>query len=231
MTKVVRTALALLLSVAAYLAMPAAFSAVDDWQPIDPADLALKDNPKAPGADAMVLYGETKVNEPLAYIEHYTRMKIFTKEGLKYADVEINYEKDHETITMIRGRTIHPDGSIVNFDGKTFDKVQAKGSGIQVFAKTFTLPEVQPGSIVEYKYQSQLDSQKYYIGYQDWSPQGPVFTRHIRFLIRPVDGFQAGGRSSHTGTITSPKRSTFSRLQTVITLSSCTTFLVWKKRS
>src|SRR5271166_6940256 len=79
MTRSVRTTLALLLlSGAAYFAMPAAFPAVDDWQPIDPADLALKDNPKAPGADAMILYGETRVNEPKFFTESYTRMKIFT---------------------------------------------------------------------------------------------------------------------------------------------------------
>jgi hypothetical protein len=184
---------ALLLATSVYFARPALTPAADDWQPIDPADLALKDNPKAPGADAMVLYSETKVNEPLAYTEFYTRMKIFTKEGLKYADVEINYRKGQETIMMIRGRTIRPDGSIVNFDGKNLDKVQAKGNGLQVFAKTFTLPGVQPGSIIEYKYQNQVDSQKYYIGYQDWSPQGPVFTRYLRFLIHPVEGFHAAG--------------------------------------
>jgi hypothetical protein len=30
--------------------------AQDDWQPINRADLALKDNPAQPGADAMILY-------------------------------------------------------------------------------------------------------------------------------------------------------------------------------
>ena len=28
----------------------------DDWLPIAPEDLALRDNPKQPGADAMILY-------------------------------------------------------------------------------------------------------------------------------------------------------------------------------
>jgi hypothetical protein len=28
---------------------------LEDWKPIDPADLALKDNPASPGANAMIL--------------------------------------------------------------------------------------------------------------------------------------------------------------------------------
>lgn len=31
-------------------------AANDDWRPINPADLAMKDNPASPGADAMILY-------------------------------------------------------------------------------------------------------------------------------------------------------------------------------
>ena len=194
MTRFGRTTLALfLLPIAACFALSSPAPAGDDWQPIDPADLALKDNPKAPGADAMVLYSETRVNEPLAVTENYTRMKIFTKEGLKHADIEVYYAKGEQSITSIRGRTIHADGSIANFDGKTFDKVEAKGGGIKVYAKTFTLPEVQPGSIIEYKYDVQLDSQRYYFGHEEWSAESEVFTRYVRFLFHPVNGFQAGG--------------------------------------
>jgi hypothetical protein len=161
-------------------------SAGDDWQPIDPADLALKDNPKAPGADAMVLFRETKVNEPLAYTQEYYRMKIFTKEGVKHADVEVPYVKGEQHVDEIRGRTIHPDGSVVNFDGKTFDKVAEKGGGLKVFVKAFSLPDVQPGSIIEYRYQVQLDESRYYIGFEQWTPEGELYTRVVRFSILPL---------------------------------------------
>ncbi len=34
----------------------------DDWLPIPPADLTLKDNPASPGAHAMILYRESDVD-------------------------------------------------------------------------------------------------------------------------------------------------------------------------
>src|SRR5690348_6810844 len=68
----------------------------DDWQPINPADLALKDNPAQPGADAMILYRESKISAKDLTSEgdtdtEYIRIKIFTKAGLQYANVELPY--------------------------------------------------------------------------------------------------------------------------------------------
>ncbi len=73
-------------------------SAGDDWLPIPPADLALKDNPEQPGAHAMILYRESAVNEKYvstdgASITEYVRIKIFTEQGTKEADVEIPFLK------------------------------------------------------------------------------------------------------------------------------------------
>jgi hypothetical protein len=169
----------------------------DDWQPIDPADLALKDNPKSPGANAMVLYRETKVNEQLAYTEEYSRLKIFTKEGVKYGDVEVPYIKGQDSITSLHGRTIHPDGTIVDFDGKTFDKVMEKGGGLKVYVKSFSLPDVQPGSIIEYRYQDQLDESRYYIGFQEWTPEGELYTRLVRFSILPLARYVGQGEIAY----------------------------------
>lgn len=189
-----RLVLGVLLTLAAssFAWIPAAHAG-DDWQPIDPADLAMKDNPKSPGADAMILYRERLVNEPHACSQEYTRMKIFTKEGLKYANVEITYQKGTDSVMDIRGRTIHADGNIVNFDGKVLDKVLVKAGGVKVYEKSFSLPDVQPGSIIEYRYQDQLDEQMYYIGWEQWSPQGELFSKLVRFSIMPLDSFAAEG--------------------------------------
>src|SRR5579863_10413178 len=70
----------------------------DDYPPISPEDLALKDNPAQPGADAMILYRDnvvdaTKVREGGDADQEFFRIKIFTKAGISRADVKVPYEK------------------------------------------------------------------------------------------------------------------------------------------
>ena len=82
-----------------------------------------------------------------------------------------------------RARTIHPDGSIVNFEGKPFEKTIVKASGYKYLAKTFTLPDVHPGSIIEYRYREQSDPH-YYVD-ESWTITGHLYTRDAHFVIRP----------------------------------------------
>jgi hypothetical protein len=98
----------------------------DDWLPIPPEDLALKENPSQTGADAMILYRQVDVDAKLDSVTNYMRIKVFTQKGTKRADVEIPYNRVQETIEGVRGRTIRPDGSVSEFDGKTFDKIVEK---------------------------------------------------------------------------------------------------------
>jgi hypothetical protein len=67
----------------------------DDWRPVSPDDLALKDNPKQPGADAMMLYRQVDVDVVNSSVINYEQIKIFTAAGVKdHADVEIGYDKE-----------------------------------------------------------------------------------------------------------------------------------------
>jgi uncharacterized protein DUF3857 len=164
-------------------------SRAQDWLPIPPEDLAMKDNPKQPGLDAMILYREVDEDAKLASVNNYKRIKIFTAAGVKsQSDVEIDYNKAQETIQSVRGRTIRPDGTVVEFDGKTYDKEIAKGSGIKVLAKTFTMPDVEPGCIVEYRYRQQFIEQStevYFYWTLEWVIQQDLYTRLARFSIKP----------------------------------------------
>jgi hypothetical protein len=115
----------------------------DDWQPISPEELKMTSEPKAPGASAIYLYRQVDRDDEKFNEIDYARIKIFTDEGRKYADVEIPYVKGFGSIKGIRARTIHPDGSIVNFDGRIFDKMVVKAKGVQVLVKTFNMPSVK----------------------------------------------------------------------------------------
>ena len=158
----------------------------DDWLPIPPADLVLKDNPASPGADAMILYRESAVDARESAVKEYIRIKVFTKQGTDEANVEIPFVKGVTDVRDIRARTIRPDGSIANFQAKAFEKVVVKNSGVRFLAKTFTLPDVQPGCIIEYKYRIQGDSNFYYN--EEWTVSGQLFTRDARFSIVPFRG-------------------------------------------
>lgn len=166
-------------------------SAGDDWMPIPPADLALKDNPAQPGAHAMILYREIAVNEKFAATDgtsttEYVRIKIFTEQGTKEADVQIPYLKGISDIKDIRARTIQPDGTVTNFNAEIFDKTVVKVSGAKVLAKTFTLPDVHPGSIIEFKYREQASEHQ--LLNEKWIVSGHLFTRDARFSFKPYAG-------------------------------------------
>jgi Domain of Unknown Function with PDB structure (DUF3857) len=162
---------------------PRSSSAGDDWLPITPADLALKDNPAQPGAHAMILYRSSDMDSKESSVREYVRVKIFTQEGTNEADVEIPFNKQLTNVLDIRGRTIHPDGSIVNFEGKPFEKTIVKASGVKYLAKTFTLPDVHPGSIIEYKFREQSDP-NFYVN-ESWTITRSLYTRDAHFVIRP----------------------------------------------
>lgn len=184
MSGFLRTAVSLsLLAVAAAFACSPTTPAADEWQPIDPADLTLKDNPKSPGADAMILYRNSMIDAHESSDLEYIRIKIFTQAGTKHADIEIPFIKGFDDIKDVRARTIRPDGSVVNFEGKPFDKTVVKVSGMKYLAKAFTFPDVQPGSIIEYKYRDQYDPNLYINN--EWTIQQELFTRLARFAVKP----------------------------------------------
>jgi hypothetical protein len=154
-----------------------------DWQPILKEDLALKDNPASPGANAMLLYRENKVDGDESAVYEYRRIKIFTDNGKELADVEVPFVKGEYDVKDVRARTIKPDGTIVNFDGKVYEKVVYKSGGLKWMVKSFTLPEVQPGCIIEYKYHEQWDRQ-YYVNVA-WGVQNELYTRRAKFTMQP----------------------------------------------
>jgi hypothetical protein len=80
-------ALAALLSLA--LTMPAR---ADEWQPVSPGDLQMKEEPKAPKAAAIFLYRQVDRDDANSIESIYSRIKVLTDEGRKYANVEIPYK-------------------------------------------------------------------------------------------------------------------------------------------
>jgi hypothetical protein len=155
------------------------------FQPVSPDELKMPGEAKAPGAPAIILFRQVDRddNGHTSHEDNYVRIKIFTEEGRKHADIEIPYFKENENISEIKARTIRPDGSIANFDGKAFDKTIAKTKGIKYLAKTFTLPDVQVGSIIEYMYTR--DFKEYALFDSHWILSDELYTEHAKFSLKP----------------------------------------------
>ena len=173
-------ALAALLSFA--LAMPAR---AEDWQPVSPQELQMKDEPKAPKAAAIFLYRQVDRDDANSTEAIYSRIKILTDEGRQHANVEIPYLKGANSIRGLQARVIQPDGRIAEFDGTVYDKPLVKARGVKMMAKSFTLPNVAVGTIIEYRYRRMLP---YGWAFNSrWLLSDELFTRRAVFSLRPAD--------------------------------------------
>ena len=100
------------------------------WTVPTPEELSMTTQREVPGAAAVYLYREEITEDKLHMFSIYTRLKVLTERGKEYSNVELHYARNNEganvTIDSIQGRTIHPDGSIVLFTGKPYDKLVEK---------------------------------------------------------------------------------------------------------
>jgi hypothetical protein len=164
-------------------------ASADEWQPISPEELKMTSVPEAPGAPAVILYRQVDRDDSARTGNqyNYVRIKILTEEGRKYGDVEIPFFREQGTIHGLKARTIRPDGTIANFEGKAFDKTIVKAKGLKYLAKTFTLPDVQVGSIIEYHYT--IDLQEGLIFDSHWILSDELFTKHAKFSLKAYPEF------------------------------------------
>lgn len=133
--------------------------ASDDWLPITPQELAMKSSLVEKDADAEAIFWTVRVADTAEsgdvrnVVDNYIRIKIFNERGREAkSKIEIPYLSRNK-IKDIAARTVKPDGSIVELDKKdVFETTVVKFGGIKIKAKSFALPAVEPGAIIEYKW-------------------------------------------------------------------------------
>jgi hypothetical protein len=190
----------LFLSLALFAAFVPAMAQKEDWLPITQQDLG-KQVPGNPGADAVQLYYADYINDQEQTEFFYRRIKILNEKGNRHADVEIVIPPEC-SLSGLKARTIHPDGKIIEFTGKPFQKTIIKSRGIKVLAKTFTMPDVTVGSIIEYKYK--VDAPGIFLD-NSWTLQHELYTVKESFRMKPLsgglegfpNGYQVAALSSH----------------------------------
>jgi len=133
------------------------FAAQDkDWRPVAPEDLSSKTPIVEPDADAEAIFWEVRIDDS-SYsdlsLKHYARVKIFTERGReRYSKFDIPFTKGLK-IKDLAARVIRADGSIVEI-GKDdiFEREIVRANGLKIKAKSFAIPNIEPGVIVEYRY-------------------------------------------------------------------------------
>jgi hypothetical protein len=166
-----------------------AVPALAQFRPPTDEELKMTSEPKAPGAAAIYLYREEKVDDSLHYHSLFVRIKVLTEKGKELATVSVPYVRNSFKITDVRARTIHADGKAIPLDVKPTDLMEAKTSGFQLNKVVFTLPDVQVGSILEYSWQLRYDDNT--LSSPNWEIQQPYYVRKAHYLfIRPQQYIQ-----------------------------------------
>ena len=166
----------------------AGYSKTQDFRLPTAEEKAMTGVDSAPGAHAAILDWVRIDDDTASYSSEYKRIKVFSEEGKKYGDIELTYMPGYPIygrITNIDARTIRPDGTIVPFQGKIYEKVVVKVGRQALKAKTFSLPDVQPGSIIEYRFTRHWSDAMLFN--TNWSVQHEIPLLRAKLTLKPYD--------------------------------------------
>lgn len=152
------------------------------------AEKSITECPFDKEADAVVIFDEASADHDDQYKLIYTRrtrLKILKPKGNRYGDVSIRYySKDEaEFVSNIEAYTYNPTAvpevKKVPPSAIFRQKINDRWSVVKI-----AMPDVQPGTIIEYKY---ITTAKNYGYLDDWYFQGelPVMNSHFSLTIMP----------------------------------------------
>lgn len=177
-----------LVALAAFLTPRPALAGPVRWIDPTPDELKMTSEPKAPGAPAIILSYEEIDDAESAEVIVHVRLKVLTEGGLSAGTVEVpdGIVENDLFNQVFFARTIHPDGSIIEFKGtpensKTVNSDEGGG-------KVIAMPAVTVGSILEYGYhfESQNTIYTHLVGLYapTWHVQQAYFVRSAHFSLR-----------------------------------------------
>jgi len=152
----------LFLPVLLLIGLQTAFAGDEAWREITPAELQLKTPKVEPDADAEAIFWEIRIDDSASdelSMKHYVRVKIFTERGReKYSKFDIPFIKGEKKIKDIAARVIKADGSIIEITPKDiFEREIIKANNVKIRAKSFAVPNIEPGVIIEYRYKEVIE--------------------------------------------------------------------------
>src|SRR5436309_13710848 len=157
-----------------------------DGPPFTATDLA-SERAVDTSADAEALFWDIHIEqtESKTVLSHYIRIKIFTDRGVEsQGRVDLPYG-GRNSIKDIAARTIQPDGTVIALKPDAiFERTIVKVKKVKVQAKSFALPSVKPGVLMDYRWTEV---------FQDVDPfhlplpvQRDIPVQLVRFTIKPL---------------------------------------------
>ncbi|MFN0279084.1 MAG: DUF3857 and transglutaminase domain-containing protein [Pyrinomonadaceae bacterium] len=133
----------------------------NEWRLVTPEEMAMKVPKVEPDADAEAIFWEVRLDDKsdskLTY-SHYVRVKIFTERGReRFSKMDIPFAKGKK-VEGVMARVIKPDGTMIELKPEDiFEREIAKADKKKVLAKSFAVPGIEPGVIVEYRYTEKIE--------------------------------------------------------------------------
>lgn len=157
------------------------------WRPVTPDELQQKVPKVEADADAEAIFWEIRLDDKkfgkLVY-SHYVRVKIFTERGReRFSKMDIPFVKGRK-IEGVAARVIRPDGSVVELKPEDiFEREIAKAGKAKVLAKSFAVPGIEPGVIVEYQYNEAIKGDS--AGGERLVFQRDIPMQKVTYYVRP----------------------------------------------
>jgi hypothetical protein len=151
------------------------------WRQVTPEELAMTAEPRAPGASAIYLYTQIDQDHQNRAERIYQQIKVLADEGRNRANIQLPYRDPHDLVDGISARVIQPDGTIVEFRDKVYDRPLAVNRGTGWRAKSFALPDVRVGSVIEFQFYRRWKASSYT---WRWVLNQDLYTRHGRYALQ-----------------------------------------------
>jgi hypothetical protein len=122
--------------------------------------------------------------------ERTTKIKILSKAGIKYGEVEVPFFKSndgHEEVYEIEGYTYNLENNQVKITRLDPENVFVEKENENWSLKKFALPDVKEGSVIEYRYKV---SSPFFFNFQDWTFQGRIPEVYSEYTVRMVPFYE-----------------------------------------
>jgi len=192
------------ISCACLLAVTAIVSVAQDksWRPVTAEELQMRTPKVEADADAEAMLWDVYVSDEQSgselqtVLHHYLKIKIFNERGQEaFSKVDIPFGRIANIgfdvkVMDIAARTTRPDGTVVELKDKdVFEKDVVKGNGLKIKAKSFAVPGIVPGSVIEYRWKEIRGAVSFYQRLQ-LAREIPV--QLVQYHIRALDQTEYG---------------------------------------